>query len=64
LTLSIPEALAYPVSPLSTELYGESIGRNLLQDAFSSEAAIQFPSAYIIAQHPGDYDQWIADEFG
>lgn len=64
LTLSIPEALSYPVSPISTELFGESIGKNFLQDAFSPNAPTVFPSAYMIGQRPGDYDDWIAAEFG
>jgi hypothetical protein len=44
--LSIPEVLTYPP-------YGESIGKNLLSDAFSSNASITYPSAYMIAQRPG-----------
>ncbi len=44
--IDIPEVLTYPP-------YGESIGKNFLDDAFSSNAAIDYPSAYAIAQRPG-----------
>lgn len=48
---SVPEAISYPP-------YGESIGKNLLVDAFSSNAAVDYPSAYEIALNPGDFDPW------
>ncbi len=44
--LSIPEILTYPP-------YGESIGKNLLVDAFSANAATDYPSAFVIAERPG-----------
>jgi hypothetical protein len=49
--MSVPEALSYPP-------YGESIGKNLLVDAFSPNAAVDYPSAYEIALNPGDFDPW------
>jgi hypothetical protein len=51
---TIAEVLTYP-------LFGESIGKNFLADAFSVNAAIDYPSAYEVALRPGDYDPWISD---
>lgn len=41
--------------------FGESIAYNLLEDAFAPDAATRWPSAYQVAQHPGDYDPWVPD---
>ena len=48
----IPQVLTYP-------LFGESIGKNFLVDAFSLSAAIDYPSAYEVSQSSGDYDPWL-----
>lgn len=47
-----PQALTYP-------LYGEGVGKNLLVDGFSGNAAVDYPAAYQIAQSPGDFDPWV-----
>lgn len=50
----IEEVIDYP-------LFGESIGKNFLADAFSTSAASLYPSAYEISLRAGDYDTWVPD---
>jgi hypothetical protein len=52
---SYPQAITYPA-------FGEGVGKNLLVDGFSSEAATQYPAAYQICQSPGPYDSVCQDE--
>ena len=51
ITGAITETLNYPA-------FGESIGKNLLVDAFSGNAAIDYPESYEIALRPGLYNVW------
>jgi hypothetical protein len=52
---SYPQAITYPA-------YGEGIGKNLLVDGFSSEAATNYPAAYQVCSTPGTYDSVCQDE--
>lgn len=49
-----PHALTYPA-------YGEGVGKNLMADGFSANAAVDFPASYQIAASPGDFDPWVAE---
>jgi hypothetical protein len=49
---SFPEVIGYP-------LFGEGVGKNVLEDGFSVGASINYPEAYEISVNPGDYDPWI-----
>jgi hypothetical protein len=48
---SYPQALTYPN-------FGEGIGKNLLVDGFSANAAVDYPAAYEVAVSAGDFDPW------
>jgi hypothetical protein len=52
---SYPQAVTYPA-------FGEGIGKNLLIDGFSSEAATNYPAAYQVCQSPGLYDSVCQDD--
>lgn len=54
---AVDEVLEGPARPYPP--YGESIGKNFLQDAFSVNAAVDFPAAYEISLRIGDYDPWV-----
>jgi hypothetical protein len=54
---SYPEAITYPP-------FGDGIGKNLLVDGFSSEAATNYPAAYQVCSTPGTYDTVCEEEQG
>lgn len=58
-TSSIDQVLNAPDRPYP--LFGESIGKNFLVDAFSPTAEIDFPAAFEVAENPGNYDPWVPE---